>query len=72
MYLEQGESKHIVMMWCAICAGYGYAVLRKEMEDYQSLLALHIGIKWTLSFRIGIPGVTIPKGGFGDNELMLS
>ena len=43
----------------------------KKMEDYQSLLVLHIGIKWTLSVRIGIPGVTIPKGGFGDNELML-
>ena len=26
MYLEKGESKHILMMWCAICFRYGYAV----------------------------------------------
>ena len=72
MYLEKGGSKHILMMWCAICFRYGYAVLRKGMEDYQSLLVLHIGSEWTLSFRVGIPGVTIPKTGVGDNELILS
>ena len=71
IYLERGNINtyygvvcHLFSLW--LCS------LRKGMEDYQSLLVLHGGIKWTLSFRVGIPGVTIPKRGFGDNELMLS
>ena len=56
--------RHLFSLW--LCS------LRKEMEDYQSLLVLHIGIKWTLSFRVGISSGTIPKRGVGDNELMLS
>ena len=30
MYLEKWESKHILMMWCAICFHYVYAVPKRE------------------------------------------
>ena len=70
MYLEKGESKHIFMMWCAICFNYGYAVREREWRIANPCTA-YIK-KMDLSFWVGIHGVTIPKRGFGNNELVLS
>ena len=38
MYLEKGESKCILRIWCAYLFSLWLCSLRKEMEDYQSLV----------------------------------
>ena len=73
------ESKHIFMMWFAICLCYGYLLWEdwrdavRERKWWITNLVWHwIYEENGLNFWVCIHGVIIPKSDFGSNELVLT